>query len=90
MVRPSDAGRPIPTLVIVLLASFILMILSGVFYGLGLPEEWARGLFMVTVVLWFILGGALIVSGLMETREMASRAKATPASTASEEPEDEE
>jgi hypothetical protein len=90
MVGPSEAGRPIPVLVLVLLASFILMILSGVFYGLGLPEDWARGLFMVTVVLWFVLGGALIVSGFMETREYARRAKATPAPSKKEVAEDED
>ncbi len=90
MAGPSEAGRPVPTLVLVLLASFVLMILSGVFYGLGLPEEWARALFMVTVVLWFVLGGALIVSSFMETRQYARRAKATPAPSKKEDAGDEE
>jgi len=89
MAMISKAGRPMPTLVLVLLASFVLMLLSGVFYGLGLPEEWARGLFMVTVVLWFILGGALIVMSFVETREYA-RAKPTPAPSKKETAEDDD
>jgi len=72
----------------VLLASFVLMILSGVFYGLGVPEDWARGLFMVTVVLWFILGGALIVMSFVETHQYASKAKPTPAPSQKEDAED--
>ncbi len=90
MAGPSEAGRPIPLLVTVLLASFILMILSGVFYALGMPEDWARGLFMATVVLWFVLGGALIVSGFMETREYARRGRASPAPSQKEVAEDED
>ena len=78
-----------PTLVWVLLASFILMILSGVLYALGMPEDWARGLFMVTVVLWFILGGGLIVSSFVETRRFARGSRATPAAPKKEDAEDE-
>jgi hypothetical protein len=77
-------------LVWVLLASFLLMILSGVFYALGLPEDWARGLFWVTVVLWFILGAALIASSFIETRRYARQAKATPAPSRKEDAEDED
>lgn len=90
MAKDSEAYRPIPSLVWVLLASFVLMVLSGVFYGLGLPEDWARGLFMVTVVLWFILGGALIVSGFQETRKYARAARPTPAPSAKEDAEDDD
>jgi len=90
MAKDTEAGRPMPTLVWVLLASFVLMTLSGVFYGLGLPEEWARGLFMVTVVLWIVLGGALILSGFLETREYARAAKPTPAPSKKEDAEDDD
>lgn len=90
MAMDSKVGRPIPDLVWVLLASFVLMVLSGIFYALGLPEEWARGLFVVTVVLWIVLGGALIVSGFIETREAASGAKPTPAPSKKEAAEDED
>ena len=90
MAMDAKASIPIPPLVLVLLASFILMILSGVFYALGLPEAWARGLFMVTVVLWFILGGALIVAGFIETREIAQKAKATPAPSKKEDGKDDD
>ena len=90
MAGPSEAGRPVPTLVLVLLASFIVMILSGVFYALGLPEDWARGLFMTTVVLWFVLGGALVASGIMETRAHAPRGQVVTAPSKKEDAEDEE
>jgi len=78
MASGKDAGGSLPPLVLVLLASFLLMILSGLFFGLGLPEDWARGLFMVTVVLWFVLGGALMVQGFLENRRYAQAAVATP------------
>ena len=45
---------------------------------------------MVTVVLWFILGGALIVAGFIETREIAQTAKATPAPSKKEDAEDDD
>ena len=90
MAEVSDTGRPLPTLVLVLLASFALMLLSGVFYGLGLPEDWARGLFMVTVALWFILGGALIVQSFMETRDFARSAEPTSAPSNKEAAEDDD
>jgi Na+/melibiose symporter-like transporter len=90
MAKANETGRPIPTLVLVLLASFVLMLLSGVFYGLGLPEDWARGLFMVTVVLWFILGGALMVNSFIETREYGRKAQPTPAPSKKEAAEDDD
>jgi hypothetical protein len=90
MVRESEAGRPLPILVVALLASFGLMVLSGVFYALGLPEDWARGLFMVTVILWVILGGALIVRSFTETSEYAQRPKSTPGPSKTEAAEDDD
>lgn len=71
MTDNEDLGRPFPTLLIMLLGSFVLMILSGIFFGLGLPEDWARALFMATVIIWMLLGAALIVQGFKETREIA-------------------
>ena len=71
MTGVEDQGRPFPTLLVMLLGSFVLMILSGIFYGLGLPEDWARALFMATVILWLLLGIALIVQGFQETRAIA-------------------
>ena len=64
-------GRPIPVLLTILWASFVLMILSGIFYGLGLPEEWARGLFVATVIIWIVIGVALIIQGQMDVRTFA-------------------
>jgi Na+/melibiose symporter-like transporter len=90
MAEESEAGRPLPILVVALLASFVLMVLSGVFYALGLPEDWARGLFMVTVILWFILGGALIAKSFLETSEYAKRPKPTPAPSKKEAAEDDD
>ena len=77
MPSKEDVGRPMPTLVVMLLGSFLLMVLSGVFYGLGLPEDWARALFMATVILWLALGVALILHGFMETRSIARSAPVT-------------
>ena len=71
-----------------MVASFVLMILSGIFYGLGLPEDWARALFMATVVLWVILGIALIVQGRMEVRRIARDPNAPQRIAAKEEAED--
>jgi len=79
------AGRPIPVLLLALLASFALMILSGVFYGLGMPEDWARALFMGTVVLWVVLGLALVVKGERETRTFASNGGASRPGTSGDE-----
>ncbi len=88
MASLDTTGRPIPQLVYLLLASFVLMILSGIFYGLGLPEDWARALFMATVILWFILGIALIVQGRMEVREIARSSKTSKGTPSLEEVED--
>ncbi len=88
MASLDHSGRPIPQLVYLLLASFVLMILSGIFYGLGLPEDWARALFMATVILWFILGIALIVQGRMEVREIARSSKTSKGMPSLEEVED--
>ena len=88
MASLDTSGRPIPQLVYLLMASFVLMILSGIFYGLGLPEDWARALFMATVILWFILGIALIVQGRMEVREIARNSKNSTGKPSLEEVED--
>ena len=74
-------GRPVPQLVYLLVASFVLMILSGIFFALGLPEDWARALFMGTVVAWIVLGIAFIVQGRMEVNAQAralAASKPTP------------
>jgi hypothetical protein len=68
MAQIDPVGRPRPLLLTLLWGSFILMILSGVFFALGLPEEWARGLFVATVIVWVVLGIALIVQGQMEVK----------------------
>ena len=54
------------------------MILSGILYGLGMPEDWARALFIGTVVLWAVLGVALIVQGEREARAYARGGAASP------------
>ena len=64
------AGRPIPTLLVMLWGSFVLMVLSGVFFALGLPNDWARALFIATVVIWIVLGVALIVQGQLEVQNL--------------------
>jgi hypothetical protein len=67
--------------------SFVLMLLSGVFYGLGLPEDWARAMFIATVIVWLALGIALIVQGRMETRAFA---RARTAAVGEGEPDEED
>jgi hypothetical protein len=74
-------GRLVPQLVYLLVASFVLMILSGIFFALGLPEDWARALFMGSVVAWVVLGIALIVQSRMEVSAQAralAASKPTP------------
>jgi hypothetical protein len=66
MVDIEPEGRPIPVLLYMLWGSFILMILSGIFYGLGLPEQLARALFIATVAVWTFLGLALMYTGYQE------------------------
>jgi hypothetical protein len=79
-----------PRLVSVLLTSFVLMILSGIFYGVGLPEDWARGLFMATVVLWFALGIGLIVNSFWETGQYAKAIPVASSETDKEESKDDD
>lgn len=67
-----------PLLVVLLGGSFVLMILSGLFYMAGLPEDWARALFLATVIVWTVLGVAVIVEGQRTTAAFA-RAKRPPA-----------
>lgn len=90
MASDDSGGRPMPTLVWLLLASFILMIMSGIFFALGLPEDWARGLFIVTVILWFVLGGGLMVMSFVETKQYSRKATPTPAPSKEEAAEDDE
>ncbi len=74
-------GRPVPQLVYLLVGSFVLMILSGIFFALVLPEAWARALFMGTVLAWVALGIAFIVQGRMEVSAQAralAASKPTP------------
>lgn len=66
---PSDGEMGL--LVYLLAGSFVLMLLSGVFYGLGLPETWARALFIATLLVWITIGVAVIVEGQLETRAIA-------------------
>lgn len=68
-----------PQLVVLLVLSFVLMLLSGIFFALGLPEDWARALFMATILIWTILGVALIVQGQMEVRALARVQSSAPA-----------
>jgi hypothetical protein len=77
MAETEDVGRPMPLLVLMLLGSFTFMVLSGVFYGLGLSENWARAMFMATVLLWVLLGIGLIIQGQAEKRAFARAAAAT-------------
>ena len=72
MAEDSAAGRPLPLLVLLLGVSFLMMILSGVFYGLGLPEDVARAFFIATVIVWCFLGAAVIIQGQLETRAIAA------------------
>ena len=71
MAENAEAGRPMPQLVILLVVSFVLMLLSGIAYGLGLPQDWARAFFMATVLLWVVLGVALIVQGRTDVQAFA-------------------
>jgi hypothetical protein len=68
-------GRPMPLLVVLLGGSFVLMLLSGLFYMAGLPEDWARAMFLATVIVWTVLGIAVIVDG---HRTTAAHARARP------------
>ncbi len=68
-------GRPMPLLVVLLGGSFVLMVLSGLFYIAGMPEDWARALFLATVIVWTILGVAVVVDG---QRTVSALARARP------------
>ncbi len=81
MTDTAHEGRPVPQLVYLLVGSFVLMLLSGIFFALGLPEDWARALFMGTIMAWLILGIALIVQGRMDVNAQArglASSKPTP------------
>jgi hypothetical protein len=88
MADNDPAGRPIPTLLVMLWGSFVLMVLSGVFFALGLPDDWARALFISTVVIWIVLGVALIVQGQLEVRNLKLTAYTTDGGTEEDPPED--
>ena len=88
MASLDTSGRPIPQLVYLLLASFVLMILSGIFYGLGVPEDWARALFMGTVIIWIVLGIALMIQGRMDVKAIARKTPAIADAPSKEEVED--
>lgn len=77
-----------PQLVVLLVLSFVLMLLSGIFFALGLPEDWARALFMATILIWVVLGVALIVQGQMEVRALARTQPSAPAGSEQKEGED--
>lgn len=82
MTAEPDGGRPLPTLLVVLIGSFVLMLLSGIFFMAGLPEDLARALFLGTVVMWFALGIAVIVKGRLDVRDLererTARARPVP------------
>lgn len=88
MAAGPDDGRPLPTLLVVLIGSFVLMLLSGIFYMAGLPEDLARALFLGTVVMWFALGIAVLVKGRLDVRDLererAARAVSAPPSGAAD------
>jgi len=75
-----DAVRdaPVAILVVLLGGSFVMMLLSGLFYMAGLPEDWARALFLATVIVWTVLGIAVVVEGQRATAAFA-RARPPPA-----------
>ena len=65
-------GKPMPVLVVMLVGSFVLMLLSGAMFMLGLPEAQSRALFLATVVIWIALGIWAIVDGQLEMRRLAA------------------
>jgi hypothetical protein len=73
-----DDGRPLPTLLVVLIGSFVIMLLSGIFYMAGLPEDLARALFLATVVIWFALGIAVLVKGRLDVRDLERERASRP------------
>jgi len=80
-----DAVRdaPVAILVVLLGGSFVMMLLSGLFYMAGLPEDWARALFLATVIVWIVLGAAVIVDGQRTTAALARARPPAPEGNAS-------
>ena len=72
MAPDEPRGREMPLLVYLLVVSFVLMLLSGAMYMLGLPEAQSRALFLATVVIWIALGIWAIVDGQLETRRIGA------------------
>ena len=87
MAPDEPRGREMPLLVYLLVASFVLMLLSGAFFMLGLPEAQSRALFLATVVIWFALGIWAIVDGQLEIGRIAT-AQAKEKAKAKDEAED--
>jgi len=72
MAPEAPRGREMPLLVYLLVASFALMLLSGMMFMLGLPEAQSRAVFMATVIIWLVIGVSTIVDGQLETRRIAA------------------
>jgi hypothetical protein len=72
MAPDEPRGREMPLLVYLLVASFLLMLLSGAMFMAGLPEAPSRALFLATVVIWVALGIWAIVDGRLEMRRVAA------------------
>jgi hypothetical protein len=72
MAPDEPRGREMPLPLYLLVGSFVLMLLSGAMYMLGLPEAQSRALFLATVVIWIALGIWTIVDGQLETRRIAA------------------
>ena len=72
MAPDEPRGREMPLLLYLLIASFVLMLLSGAMFMLGMPEAQSRALFLATVIIWFALGIWTIVDGQQETRRIAA------------------
>jgi len=77
-------NKPMPVLVVMLVASFVLMLLSGAMFMAGLPEAPSRALFLATVVIWVALGIWAIVDGRLEMRRLAAAQAAAKANTMAE------
>ena len=72
MAPDEPRGREMPLLLYLLITSFVLMLLSGAMFMLGMPEALSRALFLATVIIWFALGIWTIVDGQQETRRIAA------------------
>jgi hypothetical protein len=77
--------RDISYLITLLGMSFMLMVLSGVFYVAGIPASWARALFLATVIIWIVLGVAVMIKSHQDKAayvlRQQQRGKSTGAST---------